>query len=112
MRLDFIPNNWLYITMTWEVRFTSKAKRQVEGLPDDIKRRLKYLVDEIGNLGPVRTNWPNYGRLKGRRDCHHCHLKKGKPTYVVVWQVTNQEIRLVEVKYVGTHERAEYRRIC
>jgi hypothetical protein len=43
---------------------------------------------------------------------YHCHIKKGRPTYVVVWQVTDREIKIVEVKYVGTHEGADYRRIC
>jgi hypothetical protein len=41
-------------------------------------------------------------------DRHHCHLKKGKPTYVAVWEVKNREIRLIEVTYVGTHEKAPY----
>lgn len=98
--------------MNWEVWFSAKAKRQAEKLPAPVQRRLKYLVEEIKVLGPVRTNWPSYGRLKSRGDCHHCHLSKGKTTYVAVWQVKDQGIRLVEVRYVGTHEKADYRRIC
>jgi len=98
--------------MNWEVWFSAKAKRQAEKLPEAVQKRLKYLVEEIKVRGPVRTNWPNYGKLKGHGDCHHCHLRKGKATYVAVWQVQDQGIRLVEVRYVGTHEKADYRRIC
>lgn len=55
----------------------------------------------------MRGNWPNYGKLGENR--HHCHLKKGRPTYVAVWEVAETgEIRLIEVTYVGTHERAPY----
>jgi len=55
-------------------------------------------------MGPVRGDWPNYGRLS--EDTHHCHIKKGRPTYVMVWRVT--AAKSVEVTYVGTHERAPY----
>jgi mRNA-degrading endonuclease HigB of HigAB toxin-antitoxin module len=41
-------------------------------------------------------------------DFQDCHLKKGQPTYVAVWQVIDKEIRIVEIKYVGTHEKAPY----
>ena len=98
--------------MNWKVWFSAKAKKQAEKLPDAVQRRLKYLLEEMKVLGPVRPHWPNYGKLKGRADCHHCHLRKGKATYVAGRQVKDQEIRLVEVKYVGTHEKADYRRIC
>jgi mRNA-degrading endonuclease RelE of RelBE toxin-antitoxin system len=35
-------------------------------------------------------------------------LMKGKPTYVAVWEEQNKEIKLVEVIYAGTHEKAPY----
>jgi hypothetical protein len=54
----------------------------------------------------VRGDWPNYSKLAGGR--HHCHLKKGKPTYVAVWEVLDKDIKLIEVQYVGTHEKAPY----
>ena len=71
-----------------------------------VKTRLYYLMEEIAHSGPVRGNWANYSRLD--EDTHHCHIKKGKPCYVAVWQVIDKEIRLIEVKYVGTHEKAPY----
>ncbi len=66
---------------------------------------LLMLMQDIETLGPVRGDWPNYGKLTGNR--HHCHLKKGKPTYVAVWTVDKETIK-VEVTYAGTHEKAPY----
>ncbi|ALC16317.1 hypothetical protein DSOUD_1538 [Desulfuromonas soudanensis] len=54
----------------------------------------------------MRGDWPNYSKLSA--DLHHCHLKKGKPTYVAVWREERNEIKLVEVIYAGTHEKAPY----
>jgi len=48
----------------------------------------------------------NYSKLA--TNLHHCHLKKGNPTYVAVWREEQNDIRLVEVIYAGTHEKAPY----
>jgi hypothetical protein len=59
--------------------------------------------------GPVQPSMPHFGKLKNRRgEIYHCHLSKGRPTYVAVWQVKDQVAVLVEVIYVGTHENAPY----
>jgi len=71
-----------------------------------IRELLFQLLREIESSGPVRGNWPNYSKLGDGK--HHCHLKKGKPTYVAVWVEREDEIRLVEVVYAGTHEKAPY----
>ena len=96
----------------WDVKFTAKAKKQARYLPKDVYSILQFLVLEIRINGPHRKQWRNYGKLKGKKDCYHCHLKKGNPTYVVVWKVTERMAQIVEVRYVGTHEKANYRRIC
>ena len=75
-------------------------------MPSDIKKILVRLLMEIEIAGPFRNNWQNYGPLDKNR--YHCHLKKGRPTYVAVWEVIDKEIQLVEVSYVGTHEKASY----
>ena len=98
--------------MKWEVMLPAKVRKQVLGLPDAIRERFRALALEIAADGPVRRAWPNYGKLRGQVDCHHCHLKKGRPTYVAVWKVVDKQIRIVEVNYVGTHEGADYRRLC
>jgi hypothetical protein len=92
--------------MTWIVTLSSKADKQKNKLPANVRDALIFLVHEISRGGPVQGDWPNYGKLGPR--LHHCHIKKGKPTYVAVWEVTDDGIRFVEVTYVGTHEKAPY----
>ena len=58
--------------------------------------------------GPYRSNWPNYSPLKGTDGVFHCHFKKGTPTYVACWKIKDKTIEVMEVVYVGTHEKAPY----
>ncbi|MBC7961789.1 MAG: cytotoxic translational repressor of toxin-antitoxin stability system [Steroidobacteraceae bacterium] len=92
--------------MTWLVKISRKADKQKEKLPEKVKSALLFLMHEISRNGPVRGDWLNYGKLSSGR--HHCHIKKGKPTYVAVWEEIDGEIRFVEITYVGTHEKAPY----
>ena len=92
--------------MEWTVSLSKKAAKQVDGLPAAVKIILKALLIDIRKRGPVQGEWRNYSKLT--EVTHHCHLKKGHPTFVAVWQVTNRTIRIVEVTYVGTHENAPY----
>ena len=92
--------------MTWTVEFSGKAKKQTDKLPHRIREILFQLVCEIQTSGPTWGDWPNYSKLSNHK--HHCHLKKGKPTYVAVWKESQETIRLVEVIYAGTHEKAPY----
>jgi mRNA-degrading endonuclease RelE of RelBE toxin-antitoxin system len=92
--------------MKWKVEFTSRARKQKEKLPGKVQEVLYQLVREIETAGPVRGDWPNYSKLSDYE--HHCHLKKGKPTYVAVWRERKGEIRFIEVIYAGSHEKAPY----
>jgi len=94
----------------WVVEITNNASRQLKKLPLQIKNKLQKLIKEIESEGPIRTNWNNFGRLKLGPNIkrYHCHLKSGRPTYVVCWIVKNKKIKLVEIYYVGTHEKAPY----
>jgi mRNA-degrading endonuclease RelE of RelBE toxin-antitoxin system len=91
--------------MAWTVTLHRKVDKALSKLPVAVQKHLFRLVFEIELLGPVRGNWVNYGKLDDTR--HHCHLKKGKPTYVAVWTEDKQNIT-VEVIYAGTHENAPY----
>lgn len=91
--------------MKWKVEFTNKAMKQQAKLPARVREALFVLVKEIERDGAVRGNWANYSKLGDGK--HHCHLKKGNPTYVAVWKENKNEI-LVEVIYAGTHEKAPY----
>ena len=92
--------------MKWTVKEKRSLSKKVRNLPVKVQNLLIALKMDLEENGPVRGNWPNYGKLSGTR--HHCHLKKGKPTYVAVWEVVNQEVKLIEVVYEGTHEKAPY----
>jgi len=92
--------------MAWTVRAKKKVAKQLKKLPENVKFGLLTLIRDIEEYGPVRGNWPNYSALGKNR--HHCHLKKGHPTYVAIWEASDKHIRIVEVCYVGTHERAPY----
>jgi hypothetical protein len=98
--------------MSWTVELSKKIQKQIEKLPFSPRIRLNLLVAEIQKYGPMRDRWPNYGRIRGKKDCYHCHLKKGSPTYVAVWKVIEEEIKIVEIKYAGTHEGVDYNRVC
>jgi phage-related protein len=92
--------------MAWQVIVSGRAEKQIAGLPLNVRQRLYYLLAEIEQAGPVRGNWPNYSKLNPGR--HHCHIKKGRPCYVAIWEADDSSIKLVEVTYVGTHEKAPY----
>jgi len=96
----------IFKNMAWKVVITKKVGKQIANLPISVQKNLKALIREIELSGPVRGNWSNYSRLGGNR--HHCHIKKGKPTYVAVWAIEDKKVKLVEVIYAGTHEKAPY----
>ena len=90
----------------WKVVIPRKVGRAAKELPKAVQDKLEALVLDIKASGPVRGNWPNYSKLGEGK--HHCHLKKGNPTYVAVWIESSKEIQLVEIRYAGTHEKAPY----
>jgi len=89
----------------WHVRLSRKADRGLGELPNPVRDALALLLADIEEKGPVRGDWPNYGKLGPKR--HHCHLRKGRPTYVAVWRETAIGFE-VEVIYAGTHGKAPY----
>lgn len=95
-------------SMNWQVFFTRHAAKQLEKLPQNIVEATHILVAEITLLGPMRYNWKNFSKLRGSDNLYHCHLKHGKPTYVICWEVKDKKIKVIEVYYVGTHEKAPY----
>ncbi|MDX9710878.1 MAG: hypothetical protein RBT64_15145 [Trichloromonas sp.] len=56
-------------------------------MSQSIRTALLTLIREIEVAGPVRGNWANYGKLGSG------HLKKGRPTYVAVWEETEHSAR-------------------
>ncbi|MDR0339732.1 MAG: cytotoxic translational repressor of toxin-antitoxin stability system [Desulfovibrio sp.] len=89
----------------WHVALSRKAAKTFPKLPERVKKIPALLIADIEEGGPVRGDWPNYSKLG--LNTHHCHLKKGKLTYVAVWVETEIGVQ-VEVTYAGTHEKAPY----
>ena len=98
------------IDINWKVYFSEKAAKQARKLNKRVVSILDLLVSDLRNNGAAPgKGWPNYGILKGKKgDLRHCHLIKGKPTYVCCWEVIDKHNRIIEVNYVGTHEKAPY----
>lgn len=92
--------------MEWTVTYSNKAGKQYNKLPQSVRAVIDLLISEIRVSGPVRGNWKNYSKLSDKQ--HHCHVKNGRPTFVVVWEEQDNSIKLVEVIYAGTHEKAPY----
>ena len=88
-----------------KVILLKKVEKTLKKLPKLVRYTFFALAKEIEEKGPVRGNWPNYGKLSKTK--HHCHIKKGQPTYVACWEERNGNIE-IEVYYVGTHEKAPY----
>jgi len=95
--------------MTWTVTIPGKVSKKTKRLPEDVQDVAELLVLSLAS-GPIRPEWSHYGKITGRKGCHHCHIQRGRPTYVAVWrEIGPTEI---EVTYVGTHEGAVYGRLC
>ena len=92
----------------WQVLIPKKVLSDLKALPGNISVNFWALIKTIAVLGPVRGDWPNYSKL--RSGIHHCHVQKGRPTYVMVWKVSDRESKKIEVLYAGTHEKADYQR--
>jgi hypothetical protein len=94
----------------WIIQATKAVDKQVAKLSEQVKLRLRFLFMDLANKGPAVFDWPNYGKLHGKEgdDKRHCHLQKGKPTYVCCWEVIDKKRKIIEVYYVGTHEKAPY----
>jgi hypothetical protein len=92
--------------MIWTVTEKTGLHKHVRNLPENVQNLLIALKKDMEASGPIRGDWPNFSALSGRR--YHCHLKKGHPTYVAIWEVADKGIKLIEVTYAGTHEKAPY----
>jgi hypothetical protein len=94
------------------VKIHPKVVKALSELPEAVRLAFGHLARELRLGGPAASNWPHYGKLmgkvKGRSDCRHCHLSKGRPTYVSIWREAGDEEKTIEVIYVGTHEKAPY----
>lgn len=96
--------------MKWDVRVLKKIEKKSLRFPKSVRVAFLLLILDLERHGPAINNkWKNHGKLKGIfGDKRHCHILKGRPTYVCCWEVINNAYRIIEVYYVGTHEKAPY----
>lgn len=97
---------------SWHIEDSKKLEKQISALPEPIRPIIFALLADIEESGACQFEWPNYSPLKKSKnipkDAFHCHLKKGKPSYVACWRIIDKKRRIIEVYYVGTHENAPY----
>lgn len=94
----------------WTVEASSRVEKQINKLPKPIRDAFYLLQADLESFGPEAKRWTNYGKMVNKKEVYHCHLNKSKPRYVAIWKVTDFNIQIIEVKYVGTHENADYDR--
>lgn len=97
--------------MSWQVDMKPRIAKDVANrrkTPLEIEDALFALMLDLSSRGPA-VQWPNYGKLSQGKgfDRRHCHIRKGRPTWVACWEVDAKNKR-IEVYYVGTPEKAPY----
>ena len=88
--------------MQYKVKIKKKVARGLKKLPQNVKKLLFLLIEDLKSDGPIQKNWKNFSPLDKNR--YHCHLTY---RYVVCWNYLNEEIE-IEVYYVGSREKAPY----
>jgi mRNA-degrading endonuclease RelE of RelBE toxin-antitoxin system len=89
--------------MNWTITIKRKVVKSLQKLPKNIRDDLEALILDLKISGPVRGDWPNYSKLTEGR--HHCHLSY---SYVAVWIEEDKQLKIIEVIYVGSREKAPY----
>ena len=51
----------------WNVRIKKKVAKSLSKLPVLIQEQFKALAIELQVTGPVQNNWPNYGKIHGKK---------------------------------------------
>ncbi|PIQ42693.1 MAG: cytotoxic translational repressor of toxin-antitoxin stability system [Gammaproteobacteria bacterium CG11_big_fil_rev_8_21_14_0_20_46_22] len=97
-------------TENWKVTIHRRATKQIRQLPVKTQKSLYLLVKSLELDGPnAGKQWKNFGKLRNcSAEIYHCHLSKGRPRYVCCWELKNKALKLLEILYVGTHEKAPY----
>ena len=89
------------------MNLVGQAKKADKILSEKAKVSFATLLKEFIHEGPYRAYWPNYTKMSGKED-YHCHILKGRPTYVACWNLIDKKQKIIEVYYAGTHENAPY----
>ncbi len=95
---------YVYIQrMSWTVLLKKQVVKNLKKLPKDVQLLAQALTEDLKQSGPVQFTWKNYSKLSGEQ--YHCHLNY---SYVACWEVIDKKIKILEVYYVGSREKAPY----
>jgi mRNA-degrading endonuclease RelE of RelBE toxin-antitoxin system len=86
----------------YRVLMSKRVAKQMERMPERIRKRLTALIEELQVDGPIRPAWPNYGKLG--TNLYHCHLSYD---WVACWYFEKGTVE-IEVYYAGSRENAPY----
>ena len=76
--------------------------RNIRKMPEQLQKKMGNLIEDLRDKGPIRNDWPNYGKLGGER--YHCHLAHH---WIACWYWEKNSIT-IEVYYAGSRENAPY----
>lgn len=97
--------------MTYAIYLGHQAKKEMAKIDRSLARRLRDRLRELA-VNPLDPRLARQMETDPNRRYSRVGLKKGRPSYVAIFRVADRGIKLIEVRYVGTHEDADYRRIC
>ena len=80
--------------MIWKIIIPTKVGKKILKLPKSVQAAMLLLVRDLEQHGPATSGgWKNYSKLQGiTGDKRHCHLSKGRPTYVCCWEVRELKV--------------------
>jgi hypothetical protein len=86
----------------YEVIVKRRTLKGLRKMPEQIQMKMANLVEDLRDKGPIRKEWPNFGKLGP--DAYHCHLSHH---WVACW-LCQKNSRIIEVYYAGSRENAPY----
>jgi hypothetical protein len=89
--------------VSWVVLVKKQVSKNLRKLPKDVQLLAQALAEDLKTDGPNQFTWTSYSKLTGEK--YHCHLNY---SYVACWEIVDRKIRIIEVYYVGSREKAPY----
>ncbi len=86
----------------FRVTIRKSAEKNALKMPSTELKRLRQLIQDLEETGPIQHRWKNFSRLSENK--YHCHLSY---KWVVCWTHTKGSIE-IEVYYAGSRENAPY----
>ena len=86
----------------YKVIIKKRILKNIQKMPKNIQFVFDSLIDDLREKGPIRAEWPNYGKLS--KNEYHCHLSY---KWVACWYYEKNSI-IIEVYYAGSRENAPY----